>query len=46
MVNEVVTDKSKEAAGWLSLALIMLLFPALFFFCVFFPIWIGITPRW
>jgi len=34
-------DLSKEATGWLSLIFIMFLFPALFFFCVFFPIWMG-----
>jgi hypothetical protein len=32
--------------GWVSLVVIMLAFPVLFFLCVFFPIWVGITPRW
>lgn len=36
-------DLEKEGAGWLSLILIMFLFPALFFLCVFFPIWLGIA---
>ena len=40
------TDRSKEAMGWLSLIAVMLLFPALFFLCVFFPIWVGWTPQW
>ena len=39
-------DMGKEAAGWVSIALIMLAFPVLFFLCVFFPIWIGMTPEW
>ena len=41
-----VTNKAKEGIGWLTLAFMMFLFPALFFLCVFFPIWIGLTPRW
>ncbi len=32
-----------ELQGWLSLAAIMLLFPVLFFLCVFFPIWLGVA---
>lgn len=43
---KVERDFRKEAAGWVSLAAVMVLFPALFFLCVFFPIWIGITPQW
>jgi len=39
-------SQSKEAAGWVSLVIMMLLFPALFFLCVYFPIWVGLTPRW
>ncbi|MBP6217903.1 MAG: hypothetical protein KA436_04900 [Oligoflexales bacterium] len=38
-------DPRKEMIGWLQLAAIILIFPALFFFCVFFPIWVGWTPR-
>ena len=36
-------DPTKEACGWLSLVLLMALFPLLFFLCVFFPIWLGIS---
>ena len=36
-------DATKEARGWLSLVLLMVLFPLLFFLCVFFPIWLGIA---
>jgi hypothetical protein len=39
-------DSRREAIGWLSMIAVMFLFPALFFLCVFFPIWIGLTPRW
>lgn len=39
-------DATKEAVGWLSLAFVMVLFPTLFFLCVYFPIWAGFTPRW
>jgi hypothetical protein len=37
---------AKEATGWISMIVVMFLFPALFFLCVFFPIWVGWTPRW
>jgi|GEM_PF-3517720 hypothetical protein len=37
--------RSLEAKGWLTLVLMLFLFPVLFFLCVFFPIWIGVaTP--
>jgi hypothetical protein len=39
-------DLEKEGKGWLSMILIMFMFPALFYLCVFFPIWVGWTPRW
>jgi len=39
-------NKEKEAKGWLTMALMLLLYPALFYLCVFFPIWVGWTPRW
>lgn len=39
-------DPSRELKGWLSLAACMLIFPALFYLCVFFPIWVGWTTRW
>jgi len=35
-----------EANGWLQMILIMFMFPALFYLCIFFPIWVGLTPRW
>ena len=39
-------DPRKETTGWMSMALILFLFPTLFYLCVFFPIWVGWTPRW
>lgn len=39
-------DQKKEARGWLILAFTMFLFPILFFACVFFPLFVGLTPRW
>lgn len=33
----------REGMGWFSLAAFMLLFPALFFLCVYFPIWLGVA---
>lgn len=39
-------DSKLEAGGWLTMIAILFLFPALFFLCVFFPIWVGWTPRW
>ena len=41
--SKVERDFGKEAIGWLSLASMILLFPALFFLCVYFPIWVGLT---
>ncbi|MGE0173900.1 MAG: hypothetical protein AB7T49_13980 [Oligoflexales bacterium] len=37
------SNEELESAGWLQLALIMFLFPVLFFLCVYFPIWIGVA---
>ncbi|MDE3269217.1 MAG: hypothetical protein OYH77_02920 [Pseudomonadota bacterium] len=31
----------REGLGWLSMVLLMILFPLLFFLCVFIPIWWG-----
>ncbi len=45
-VSKVKRDLKTESWGWLGLVAIMLLFPTVFFLCVFVPIWIGITPRW
>lgn len=39
-------EQKKEAIGWMTLVLCMCLFPVLFFLCVFFPIFVGLTPRW
>ena len=36
----------KEAKGWLSMAFMLVLYPTLFYLCVFFPIWVGWTRRW
>lgn len=46
MAAKVERDLKKEAIGWVSMALVMVMFPALFFLCVYFPIWVGMTPRW
>lgn len=46
MASKLQRDTRKEAAGWVSLAVVMVLFPVLFYLCVFFPIWVGLTPRW
>lgn len=45
MATKPQRDVRKEVTGWISLAFVMILFPALFFLCVFFPIWVGWTPR-
>ncbi len=43
--KEVEAHRKLEAEGWLTLLFVMLLFPLLFFLCVFFPIWIDVaTP--
>ncbi|MEZ4743053.1 MAG: hypothetical protein R3B45_11495 [Bdellovibrionota bacterium] len=39
-----IRDHGKESIGWIYLAAVILIFPALFFACVFFPIWYGLTP--
>jgi hypothetical protein len=44
--NTPTRDMNKEAIGWLSMIGVMFLFPILFYLCVFFPIWVGLTPRW
>jgi hypothetical protein len=36
-------NKAREATGWLTLALMMVLFPVLFFLCVWIPMWFGST---
>ncbi len=45
MSSQEQNNKALEAAGWLQLLAIMILFPILFFLCAFFPIWIDVaTP--
>jgi hypothetical protein len=38
-------DPQREKWGWYQLVAISLLMPLLFFICVYFPIWMGWTPR-
>lgn len=38
-------DMAREGLGWMKISLIILMFPALFFLCVFFPIWVGWATR-
>jgi hypothetical protein len=45
MSQKVLRDFKKERNGWLQIAFIILAFPALFFLCVYFPIWVGWTSR-
>lgn len=33
----------KENLGWLQVVSFVIIYPVLFFFCVFFPIWMGWT---
>jgi hypothetical protein len=39
---EVQRDMKREAIGWISITLIMVLFPVLFFVCAYAPMWLGI----
>lgn len=39
-------DYDKEGRGWMLLAGVIFLFPALFFFCAYLPIWMGWASRW
>jgi hypothetical protein len=41
--NELKEKNSREAKGWATLALMMVLFPILFFICVWLPMWFGDT---
>jgi nitrogen fixation protein FixH len=45
MKNTVQRDEKKEFFGWIYLTLIMLLFPVLFFICVFLPMMVGWVER-
>ncbi|NRA44032.1 MAG: hypothetical protein HRU09_03640 [Oligoflexales bacterium] len=38
-------DLAKENAGWLQICGIIILFPILFFACVWFPMWMGWAQR-
>lgn len=41
--QELQERNARESVGWLTLALMMVLFPVLFFVCVWIPIWLGVT---
>gem|GEM_PF-7110056 len=45
-VEEVSTAQEgrKEAIGWLAMSLLIFVYPALFFACAFFPMWVGWAP--
>ncbi len=43
---KIARDMRKEAIGWISIMVVMLVFPALFFLCVYIPLWLGWAPRW
>ncbi|MDD9951358.1 MAG: hypothetical protein OXT67_07305 [Zetaproteobacteria bacterium] len=52
MRHEIDTSKAEqlrtpgqEQVGWLQICGIILLFPALFFLCVFLPMWVGWAER-
>ncbi|MCY4444703.1 MAG: hypothetical protein OXC44_07895 [Proteobacteria bacterium] len=38
-------DRRKQKRGWYTMVFFMLFFPALFFLCVYFPIWVGWISR-
>lgn len=37
---------ARESEGWLTLAFMMVLFPVLFFLCVWAPMWFGDTTAY
>jgi hypothetical protein len=37
-------EMKKQNEGWWSMVFFLILFPVVFFLCVFFPIWMGWTP--
>ena len=44
MSDKEVQEKNQlESTGWMTLLLMMVLFPVLFFLCVWFPMWFGDT---
>ena len=38
-------ELNQQAKGWSSLIFFLFFFPALFFLCVYFPIWVGWIQR-
>lgn len=42
---DALRSPEKEAVGWLQICAIILLFPTLFFLCVFLPMWVGWAER-
>lgn len=44
MAEKDLEERNKlESVGWATMALMMVLFPVLFFLCVWFPMWFGDT---
>jgi hypothetical protein len=41
--KEIQAKNAREATGWLTMVFMMLLFPVLFFLCVWAPMWFGST---
>ena len=41
--NDKKAKDARECEGWLTLALMMVLFPVLFFLCVWIPIWFDVA---
>ncbi len=41
--KELQEKNAREITGWLTMALMMTLFPILFFLCVWAPMWFGST---
>ncbi len=37
-------DGKREAIGWISMTLLIFVYPALFFACAYFPMWVGWAP--
>ncbi len=37
-------DGKRETIGWLSMSLLIFVYPALFFACAYFPMWVGWAP--
>ncbi|MFW7378124.1 MAG: hypothetical protein ACOH5I_04905 [Oligoflexus sp.] len=44
MADKDLQEKNaRESLGWTTLAFMMVLFPVLFFVCVWLPMWLGFT---